>query len=86
MKRLIPILAVLLVVVSLLELVLPVKVYDHHPWWRGLPGLYGLFGAAGCGLLVLVAKSLGKLLLVPEPDPALEDERPIDPAQMEEGR
>ena len=35
----------------------------HHGWWDSIPAWWALFGGLGCALIVLVAKTLGHLLL-----------------------
>jgi hypothetical protein len=44
------------------ELALPADPAHAH-WWDGIPAFYAGFGLAGCILLVLVAKALGKWFL-----------------------
>lgn len=40
---------------------------EHHFAWDAIPGFYAIYGAAGCGALVLSAKWLGRVLLVKPP-------------------
>lgn len=38
-------------------------VEPHHAWDR-IPGFFAIFGALGCGVLIVVSKWLGRVLLV----------------------
>jgi hypothetical protein len=61
----------------LLELVLPRGASAHAPI-----GFYALYGFAGCVVLVVVAKRLGKLgLQAPEPPASAEELAPLDPGE-----
>jgi hypothetical protein len=37
--------------------------HGHSHWWNGIPGFFIYFGLAGCILLILLAKALGKNLV-----------------------
>lgn len=39
-----------------------------HHFWSGMPGFFIFFGFAGCLLLIIFAKALGKLLLLKDED------------------
>jgi len=63
MKRLHWTLLALLTVLSIVaELNLAHAGAGHH-WWSGIPLFFILFGFLGCGLIVAVAKGLGKLFI-----------------------
>lgn len=57
------------VVIGVLVLLLPVVFpVEHHFPWDGIPGFYGIFGVVGCGLLIIVTRWLGRVLLVKPAD------------------
>lgn len=64
-SRQLAIAAVVGVATILLPLVFPVE--QHFPW-DGIPGFYAIFGAVGCGVLVVVSKWLGRVLLAKPAD------------------
>jgi len=35
----------------------------HHHWWTSIPAFWIFFGFLGCIILIIFAKTLGKLLL-----------------------
>jgi asparagine N-glycosylation enzyme membrane subunit Stt3 len=37
-------------------------------WWNNVPGFFILFGLAGCILLILFSKKIGKLFLLKDED------------------
>lgn len=41
---------------------------EHHFPWDDVPGFYGIYGAFGCGALVIVSRWVGRVLLVKPPD------------------
>lgn len=72
----------LAVVVGVGVLALPVAFpMEHHFAWDAIPGFYGMYGAAGCAVLVLLAKWLGRVLVVkPEGWYGGDDARTGDPS------
>ncbi|MCK4835845.1 MAG: hypothetical protein KAT17_04375 [Candidatus Aminicenantes bacterium] len=55
-----------LAIISLLSLVVEFSMHHdsaHHHWWNDIPAFWISFGFAGCVILILFAKTLGKLFL-----------------------
>jgi len=44
------------------EFILPVDP-AHQDWWNGIPAFFAFYGFIGCLLIIVFAKSLGKLFL-----------------------
>ena len=45
-----------------------------HYWWERIPAFYALFGFLGCLLLIVVAKTAGKLLIQRPEEPPEESD------------
>lgn len=69
-------------VVAAATLALPaVFPMEHHHAWDAIPGFYAIYGAAGCAVLVIFAKWLGRVLVVkPEGWYGGDDARTGDPS------
>ena len=69
-------------VVAAATLALPVVFpTEHHFPWDAIPGFYAMYGAAGCAVLVIVGKWLGRVLVVkPEGWYGGDDARTGDPS------
>ncbi len=56
-------------IVGIVTLALPLVFHvEHHFPWDDIPGFYAIYGAVGCGALVVVSKWVGRVLLVKPPD------------------
>jgi hypothetical protein len=57
------------IVITLVTLLTVVGQFiEHHYWWEGVPGFFAFYGFVGTLLLILLAKSLSKLLVTKSPD------------------
>ena len=41
---------------------------DHGHWWNHVPGFYAMWGFAGCIVIILVSKWMGKLFIQKKED------------------
>jgi hypothetical protein len=70
--------AVCAAIVLALPVVFPV---EHHFPWDAIPGFYAIYGAVGCGALVVFGKWLGRVLVVkPEGWYGGDDDRTEEPS------
>jgi len=57
-----------LTILSLAAGIFSLGEHGHGHWWDRVPGFYIFFGLAGCILLILFSKKIGKLFLLKDED------------------